>query len=78
MPGWLDISKTNKNGQSGNIEDMKIQNETLHWRHAATVVNWIVARTEIDFAILTDKWMSTFQGPDIGLVEHYAKVLGVQ
>ena len=57
---------------------MKILNETLHWRHTATDVNWIVARTEIDFAILTDKWMSTFQGPDIGLVEHCAMVLGVQ
>ena len=34
------------------------------------------ARTETDFVILTDKWTSTFQGPDIGLVDFCAMVSG--
>ena len=72
------MSKINKNRLPGNIEDMKIQNETLHWRPTATVGNWIGARTEIDFVILNDKWISTFQGSDIGLLEHCGMVLGVQ
>ena len=50
--------KTNRNGLSENIEDMKIQNKTLHWRHSANGGNWIGAKTETDFVILTDKWTS--------------------
>ena len=69
MPGKLDISKTNSNGLSENIEDIKILKEnpplTSLSERLDTNLSEKYMKTKTKLVVLIDKLRSTFQGPDI-------------